>query len=153
MSQEPPNKNSSNSGTENQSWQWRSGRDSARMAAPFDGSVAFLTLSSFTSDAPCVCRIFFPKFLKSSLAAGQINVFLRNWRLSKMPCLLRLCTPWGVASEWYAGVGPRLCLHFSSLSGILATAFHPGSASSPSSLLQVYRFPKIISLQTQTSCR
>lgn len=43
-----------------------------------------------------------------------------------MPCLLRLCTPWGVVaiSERYAGVSPRLSLHFSNLSGIQPSPPH-----------------------------
>lgn len=71
-----------------------------------------------------------------------------------MPCLLRLCAPWGVVavSERFAGASPRLSLRFSNLSGeywplLSIQLVHLASSS------RSIDFQRNVSLQTQTSCR
>lgn len=78
-----------------------------------------------------------------------------------MSCLLRLCAPWGVVtiSEGCRGEFRTflllrgdwgLSLHFSNLNGIQATAVHLRSSwevPSPSSLLHIYRLPKMPSFE------
>lgn len=74
-----------------------------------------------------------------------------------MPCLLRLCTPWGVValSERYRGESQTFSALFQPQWNTAqpTTSFHPGRTGSPSSLLQDHRFPKNVSLQTLTSKR
>lgn len=74
-----------------------------------------------------------------------------------MPCLLRLWTPWGVVaiSERYRGESQTFSALFQPQWNTAqpTTSFHPGRTDSPSSLLQDHRFPKNVSLQTQTSKR
>lgn len=161
MSQEPQNKNSSNpdSGTENQGW------DSARMASPFACSMAFQAGCLLASDVvPRACHIFFRNFLKSSPRRRQTSLFLGNRRLSRMPCLLRLCAPWAVVARsegvqrWVPGLGAS-----ERGPGTFPALFQPPRNTGHRSAFREYSFTylpspdlqnsKEVPLQTQTSYR